>query len=420
MLRPMAAAVLPAVFAALGGPPSPAAPLLLAAGPMIGGDEPTGPATSGDYALLAAYLSLALVASFLCSLLEASFLSVPRPYAELLAKEGHRVGPRLLDMKQNVDRPLAAILTLNTIAHTVGAAGTGAMILKIFGNEWVALGSAVVTLLILVLSEIIPKSLGARYAKQLTPFMVRATFGVIILTWPIVIMLEGLSKFLGGGHAHAITRAEVASAAELGTQAGVLAEKESRVITNLLRLDKILVSDVMTPRPVALMVEDDETVSDVLDRSGGIPFSRLPVFHETPDEVIGLVLKHDLYDARHQGRLDATMRDLRKPIQVIPAVTSVARALEQFLARRVHMMLVVDEFGGTAGLLTLEDVVETLLGVEIVDETDDVADMRALARTRMERKRRTRLQDEAAAADARGTPGAEEPRPAAPAPKDPA
>ncbi|MHC4810211.1 MAG: CNNM domain-containing protein, partial [Planctomycetota bacterium] len=330
---------------------------MLAAGGFGGGSDaaPAGPATASDWFLLLFYLGLALVVSFLCSLLEAGFLSLPRSHVRVMADEGHRWGVMLTRMKESVDRPLAAILTLNTVSHTFGAAGVGAMIQKIFGAAWLTVGSVVVTLLILVVSEILPKTLGAVHAKRLAPFTAHAIRVTILLTYPIVVCLELMSRVIGGSSHPPITRAEMASIAQEGQTSGVLGERESRVITNMLRLDKIRVSDVMTPRPVVLMLPHHMTVAEATSSSEPIPFTRIPIYAETPDEIVGFALRHELFSNRWAGRGSIRLASLVHPIGVIPQVASVAQALEQFTARGVHLMLVVDEFGGTAGIITLED-----------------------------------------------------------------
>lgn len=346
--------------------------------------------SSTDWYLLFGYLGLVLMVSFICSLLEAAFLSLPRSHARVMAEQGHHFGEILGQMKDSVDRPLAAILTLNTVSNTFGAAGVGAMIQRIFGSAWLTAGSIVITLLVLVFSEILPKTLGAVHAKKLAPFVAHAVRTIIVITYPIVVCLELVSKLIGGSDNATITRAEFASLAQEGQNTGVLEERESRVITNMLRLNKIRVSDVMTPRPVVLMLPQHMTVADATDRGEPIPFSRIPIYKDNPDEIIGVILRHDLFTNRWEGRGSIRLASLVQPITVIPQMASVAQALEQFTANGVHLMLVVDEFGGTAGIITLEDAVETLLGVEIVDETDDVTDMRTLARARMERRRKAR------------------------------
>ncbi|MEM9883797.1 MAG: hemolysin family protein [Planctomycetota bacterium] len=362
---------------------------LLAAGPIAAG-APARDATAGDWVMLGVYLTLAIGVSFLCSMLEAGLLSVPASHVEVMARENRRGGARLRAMKRQIDRPLAAILTLNTVAHTVGAAGTGAQILVIFGNRWVALGSAVVTLLILVFSEIIPKSFGAAHAKRLAGFTAYAVQGLIWITLPLLIPLQWVSRWFGGGHGATLTRDEIAVTAELGHSAGILKPQESRVIRNLLRLGSITVEDVMTPRPVVLMLQRDRTVAEVFDEHGRLRFSRIPVYGKDRDDVTGHVTRFALHQARHEGHGDAPLLDLAQPLGDALEADTVADTLDRLIRDQQHLLRVRDEFGGTAGLVTLEDCVETLLGVEIVDETDTAEDMREAARRLLERRRAQR------------------------------
>lgn len=340
------------------------------------------------YVLLFFYLALALGVSFLCSLMESALLSVPRSHVALLVRRGKRSG-RLLDrMLRRIDRPLAAILTLNTFAHTFGAAGVGAQALAIFGKVWVSLTSIVVTLLILVVSEIIPKTLGAVHAKRLAPATAYIVQSLIWLALPLVKPLEALSRALGKSSGADMTREELEVAAEVSALSGILEERESSVIRNLLQLRRIKIMDVMTPRVVVFLLRRTKSVEEVLQDRGLIPFSRIPVYGETPDEITGVVLRIDILQCWHREERQTLLAALEKPIHAIPEVASVADALEQFIARRAQIFLAVDEYGGTAGIITLEDAIETLLGVEIVDETDSVDDMRKLARELAERRRR--------------------------------
>lgn len=360
---------------------------LIAAGFGSGSAVPTGPASSFDWFMLVFYLSLALGVSFLCSLLEAGILSLPASQVEVLAQSGKKSGIKLKEMKNNIDRPLAAILTLNTIAHTIGAAGTGAQILKIFGNQWVALGSVIITVLILVLSEIIPKSLGAAHAKRLAPFTAVAIQGMIWITLPVLIPLQWISRALGGGHHAAMTRAEFAVTAELGGSAGVLKPAESRVIRNLLGLGQVPVRDVMTPRPVVFMLPQSATVADTLSEHPDLRFSRIPLHDGDVDHLIGHVTRHAILKASHHDRGGQTLSELMQPLGEVDENQSVAKVMERMTNKQEHLVAVKDEFGGTSGLATLEDCIETLLGVEIVDETDSVEDMREAARMLMARRR---------------------------------
>ena len=360
---------------------------LLAYVPPAATDGLLPPATSFDWFLLVFYLSLALGVSFLCSLLEAGILSLPASQVEVLAQAGKKSGLKLKEMKNNIDRPLAAILTLNTIAHTIGAAGTGAQILKIFGNQWVALGSVMITVLILVLSEIIPKSLGAANAKKLAPFTAMAIQGMIWITLPVLVPLQWISKALGGGHGAIMTRAEFAVTAELGGTAGVLKPAESRVIRNLLSLGQIPVRDIMTPRPVVFMLPQSLTVAETLAEHPDLRFSRIPLHAGDVDHLVGHVTRHAILKASHHDRGGQVLNELIQPLGEVDENQSVAKVMERMTAKQEHLVAVKDEFGGTCGLATLEDCIETLLGVEIVDETDSVEDMREAARTLMARRR---------------------------------
>ncbi len=373
-------------------------PLLAAVVPSGAGDT-DAVATTTDWVLLFLYLALALGVSFLCSLLEAGILSVPQSHVELLAKEGKASGKRLKRMKANIDRPLAAILTLNTIAHTVGAAGVGAQILVIFGSGSVAIGSAIVTLLILVFSEIIPKSLGAAHAKGLAPLNSLLIQIMIWGTLPLLIPLQWISGFFGGGHNVAVTRDEVAITADLGLSAGVLDHGESRVIRNLLRLSQVRVHDIMTPRPVMFTLPQDQTVAQVMDRHGRLRFSRIPIHAGDNDRITGFVTRHKILTAHGLDQHDLPLSALADSLEAVPEDMNVAELLNRMVKQQEHLLLVKDEFDGTAGVVTLEDCIETLLGVEIVDETDTVEDMRQTARALNERRREEHDADASKLAD---------------------
>jgi CBS domain containing-hemolysin-like protein len=329
--------------------------------------------------LLVFYLLLALGVSFLCSLTESGLLSLSRSRIAALVKERRPSGPMLERMKDNIERPLAAILTLNTIAHTIGAAGVGAEAYVIFGSGWVAVTSAVLTILILVFSEIIPKTLGVVYAGRLASFTAYTITGMIYLTYPLVVAFQALSGLIGKRHEQKLTREEFAVIAELGQTEGALREDEYRVIHNVLRLRRVRVRDVMTPRTVVFMLHKDLTVQQALDEHGSLQFARIPVYGEGPDDVVGVVLRHALHTALQEGRGARTLRELATPIHAVPQDAALDRVLDEFIERKEHLFLAVDEYGGTAGVITLEDAIETLLGTEIVDETDQAVDMRAVA-----------------------------------------
>lgn len=334
---------------------------------------------------------VALSISFLCSLLEAILLSVSHGHIELLTKEGHKAGPRLKYLKEHTDRSLAAILTLNTIAHTLGAAGVGSEIQKIYSDNAVAVASAIMTLLILVFSEIIPKSIGAAKWKRLAPISSRIIVFLIKVTLPIVWVLERISKFFQpDGYQAEVTREEMIAVAEMGEDQGTIEADETRIIRNLLRLDNIAAEDIMTPSTVMFTVHQDQTVEEVVKENTPLRFSRMPVIESDLDDVVGVVLRSVLLDALSQGKTEIRMKEVMMPILRVKPEDSVGTLLDKFIEQRDHIFLVVDEYGSTQGLVTLEDAIETLLGVEIVDESDSVDDMRELARQQWEERRRAK------------------------------
>jgi len=342
--------------------------------------------------LLILYVTLALGVSFLCSILEAVLLSVTPSYVATLEATGSTVGKRLAKLKADVDRPLAAILSLNTIAHTVGAAGAGAQAAVVFGNAWLGVFSGVLTFLILILSEIIPKTLGALHWRTLAPWVARILAPVMLLMWPLVKLSQGITWLIARGEeTPVVERAEIAALAELGAREGVLRAGESRIVRNLFRFGELWAEDIMTPRTVLVAVPEDATVEEALRSEDVLRFSRLPVYRGTLDSVTGFVLKSDilLHAARAGGRGDdVRISDLRRPLLHVPESLPVPQLFDRLMADGSHIALVVDEFGGTAGLVTMEDVFETLIGLEIVDEVDTVEDLRELARQEWRRRAR--------------------------------
>ncbi|MBN1292589.1 MAG: DUF21 domain-containing protein [Candidatus Latescibacteria bacterium] len=341
--------------------------------------------------VLIAYLISALTVSFVCSLLESVILSITHTHIALMIKNGINGGYLLRDMKNNINHPLAAILTLNTVANTVGAAGVGAQSYHLFGREWVALASGTLTVLILVLSEIIPKTLGAVFWKQLSTPSAYLLKTLIFITYPIVIVLEKISRFVAQkGKTIKMTREELLVLAEIGLRDGILKKKEARIFENLLLLSEIQTDDILTPRSVLLAFQKDQTVGEVISSKEPIQFSRIPVYNKDLDDIIGTVLKSELIEAFYTGGENKTIEQFISPIFPVPESRSIADLLDDFINRKEHIFLVVDEYGGTAGIVTLEDAVETLLGVEIVDEFDSVEDMREFALERWKKRRKTR------------------------------
>ena len=331
--------------------------------------------------LLLLYVALAIGVSFLCSVMEAVLLSVTPSYVAALEREGSTVGKRLHQFKENVDRPLAAILSLNTIAHTVGAAGVGAQAAVVFGEAYTGIVAGVLTLLILVLSEIIPKTLGAVYWRTLTPVLVRLLTATIIVMWPLVKLSQGLTYLLSQDEDEAaFSREEFTAMAELGEEEGVFEEKESRILRNLFRFNSLRVKDVMTPRTVIFQMREHRTIGDVVEEHDEFRFSRIPVYDDDPDDITGYVLKDEMLLRAAQEEFDVPLSEISRDILVVHETLALPDLLERLLDRLEHIALVVDEYGGVAGVVTMEDVVETLLGLEIVDEADSVEDMQALAR----------------------------------------
>ena len=331
--------------------------------------------------LLVFYVALALGVSFLCSVMEAVLLSVTPSYVAALEREGDPIGEQLHEMKEDIDRPLSAILSLNTIAHTVGAAGAGAQGAVVFGEAYAGIIAGVLTLLILVLSEIIPKTLGAVYWRTLAPAVVHTLVPTIVIMWPLVKLSQGITYLLSDDeNSDTFSREEFTALAEIGEEEGVFEEKESRILRNLFRFNSLRVQDVMTPRTVVFDLSEHKTVGDVVSDHDEFRFSRIPVYDDTRDDITGYVLKDEMLLHAAQEDLDVPLKDLRREMLVVHETLPLPDLLERLLDGLEHIALVVDEYGGVAGLVTMEDVVETLLGLEIVDEADSVEDMQALAR----------------------------------------
>ena len=339
--------------------------------------------------MLIVYVLVALVFSFLCSIAEAVLLSVRTSYIGLLEQDGRRVGKILRGLQAEINRPLAAILTLNTIAHTVGAAGAGAQAAAVFGNQWLGLASAILTFLILVFSEIIPKTLGARYWRQLAPATAHGLRALIWLLKPFVVMAELFTRSLGGSEKpQGVDRAEFAAMAVEGTRVGALAEKESHILQNLLRLRETRVEAAMTPRTVVFSLPETLTVSEFFHAHGAMRFSRMPIYRDESEKVTGFVLRSDLLLAQARGNTDTPLATYRRAMPALPETASLSRAFDEFLRQRAHLMVIVDEYGSVEGILTLEDILETLIGLEIVDEGDTATDMQQHARRLWRRRAR--------------------------------
>lgn len=333
---------------------------------------------------LVVYIVVALSLSFLCSMLEAVFLSITPAFVQQAKQEARPIAPYLDDMKTRVDRPLAAILSFNTVSHTLGAAGAGGAAQRIWGEEALAIVSVIMTLLILIVAEIIPKTFGARYWRQLTPFTVQTLRFLIFIQLPLIWLSElvgSLVKSPNDDSDH-VSRDEFAALAQLGQEQGVFDERESRILKNLLGMQELSTRDVMTPRTVMFALPATTTVREFVDRRDAMQFSRVPVYGTNVDDVRGYVLKTDVFLRAVKNDREKTLADLIRPHMVVPESLPVPELFERMLDRREHIAIVVDEYGGVDGVVTMEDVLETLLGMQIVDEADRVKSLREMARAK--------------------------------------
>lgn len=336
--------------------------------------------------LLITYLFVALFFSFLCSILEAVILSTTPSFIEIKIEQNKRYAKDLKKLKENIDKPLAAILTLNTFAHTVGAAGVGAQAQIIWGSEYLSLISIILTLLILFFSEIIPKTLGATYWKQLAPFAASILELLIFILYPFVVISNFLTKLIGKKEDSIITRDDFSVLATIGSKSGVFDKEESQIIKNLIEFKKIFIKDIMTPRTVVTSADEELLINEFYKNNKNLQFSRLPLYKDQSDNITGFCLKDDILAAIIENRGNEKLRSLKREILIVFEMTPVHKLLKTMIEQGEQIALVINEYGGMEGVVTIEDFVETLLGLEIVDETDIHEDMQQLAREVWEKK----------------------------------
>ncbi|RJG47880.1 CNNM domain-containing protein [Motilimonas pumila] len=338
--------------------------------------------------LLIIFLLLAVGVSFICSILEAVLLSITPSYVTSQKAKDPEKAAVLEELKAKIDQPLAAILTLNTIAHTVGAAGVGAQAAIVFNNQYIGLTSIVLTLIILVFSEIIPKTIGATYWRNLAPYVAKPLKGMIFILKPFIWLSDLITGLVGkSAHGHEHIREEIAAMAHLGKETGQLAENEGKIIHSLLASKESRLKSIMTPRTVLYSVDKNMTVSEYLAEHAEAPFSRILLTSKDKDNIIGFVHKNQIL--MHQSEGDTVkLGKLLQPLYVVPETVPIPALFQSLLEKRNHISLIVDEYGDVQGIVTLEDLVETLLGVEIVDEQDTIADMQRLAKARWLRHQR--------------------------------
>ena len=328
------------------------------------------------------FVSFAVFFSFLCSLFEAALYSVPVGHIESLAKSSNASGRLLKKFRENVDAPIAGILSLNTIAHTVGATLAGAAAAEVLGEPWLPHFSAVFTLVILLFSEIVPKTIGVVYARRLVSWI---AYPIQILIWiqlPLIWLCQFVTRLISHGKVeHVVSSEELIALAHMGRHAGTIGVEESNVIQNILLLKEKTVQQIMTPRTVIYLLEAQQKVGEVL-QIGVPPYSRIPIVDKDAEDVVGIVHRRDILSSAAEDREDTPIQSLSRGAHFVVETLTLDRVLPMFLELRQHLFVVIDEYSGLAGVVTLEDVLEEIIGQEIVDEDDEVVDLRELARRR--------------------------------------
>lgn len=348
-------------------------------------------------ALLIFFFVLSICFSFLCSIWEAVILSVTPSYVSRKVQEGNSTGVLLQSYKDDIDRPLSAILTLNTIAHTVGAIGVGAQAGEVFGNHELPLGffsisyesiiAGVMTLAILILSEIIPKTIGANMWQQLAPFTVRSLKVLLLVLAPFVWISQKITKTLKKDKGRSVlSRADFSALATVGLESGAIDQTESTIIHNLLRLQRLVIRDIMTPRNIMVMAKEEVLLKDFFDNHKPLNFSRIPVYKDKQDHITGMVLKDELLAQLAEDKHDLTLGEIKRAVIFVNAFDPLIKLLDTIVEKGQHLAIVMDAYGSVVGLVTMEDLFETLLGLEIVDESDDIEDLQRYARKKWEER----------------------------------
>ncbi|MFK7794141.1 MAG: CNNM domain-containing protein [Gammaproteobacteria bacterium] len=340
--------------------------------------------------LLITYLAIAIGISFICSVLEAVLLSITPSYVERITTKDPGRGEILAKVKNRLDQSIASILILNTFAHTMGAAGVGSQAANIFGVRWETLIAVILTLVILYFSEIIPKTIGATYWRQLAIPSAHIIYWLIKLVYPLIWVSSLITKLFRKGDAQKVSREEIIALASLGHQMGSLISQENEYLTNVLKLREIRTEEILTPRSVMHSLDASMTVNQALSYEETRQFTRIPIYQDNRDNIIGLVINRDLLFEERGGKSDLPLSDFSKVITRVSENLPVQQLLDMFIKKREHMFLVEDQYGQTIGLVTLEDAIETVLGREIIDEADIIEDMQKFAKG----KYRKRLRNE--------------------------
>jgi len=320
--------------------------------------------------------------------MESVLLSTPMSFLKVKEKEGHKSSKTFIKLKEHIDRPLSAILSLNTIAHTIGAAGVGAEATKIFGEVYFGVISAVLTFLILIFSEIIPKTIGATYWRNLALTSGLIMNVMVILSYPLVIMSGYVTKLFSKESKDAsVSREEISAMADIGTEEGVFKETENKIIQNLIRLKSVKVTEIMTPRVVVAAANENMTLEEFLTNKEFLYYSRIPIYTDNIENISGYVLRQSVFEKLAEKKKNLKLKDIGRDIVIVHEFQTSLKLWEILLNKKEHIAIVVDEYGGMDGIVTMEDVIESLLGIEILDERDKIADMQQYAKERWAKRK---------------------------------
>ena len=333
--------------------------------------------------ILLAYLCLAIFISFLCSIMESVLLSTPMSFLMVKKKEGHKSSHVFIKLKSQIEKPLAAILSLNTIAHTIGAAGVGAEATRIYGEVYFGVISAILTFLILIFSEIIPKTIGANYWRRLALTSGLIMNFMVLICYPLVIMSVYLTKmFSRDSKDVSVSREEISAMANIGAEEGVFKESENKIIQNLIKLEAIKVTEIMTPRVVVATADENMTLEDFLANKDFLYYSRIPIYSDSIENITGYVFRQSVFEKLAENKKNLRLKDIRREIVIVHEFQTLLKLWETLLSKKEHIAVVVDEYGGMDGIVSMEDVIESLLGIEIIDERDKIINMQQYARER--------------------------------------
>ena len=320
--------------------------------------------------------------------MESVLLSTPISFLNAKLENGHKSATTFIKLKNNIDRPLSAILSLNTVAHTIGAAGVGAQATKMFGELYFGIITAILTLLILIFSEIIPKTIGARYWRSLSLISGIIIHGMVIITYPLVIMTGYITRLFSRNKDElSVSREEISAMAKIGTEEGIFEEKENKIIQNLIRLRNVKVTEIMTPRVVVTVADQNMSLEEFLRKKEFLHYSRIPVFSKNNENIKGYVFRQTVFEKLAEKETNLKLSDISREILVVHEFETLLHLWDTLLEKKEHIALIVDEYGGMDGIVTMEDIIETLIGLEIVDERDRIVDMQQYARDRWNQRK---------------------------------